>query len=145
MEIYTIGFTRKSARQFFESLRGVGIKRLVDVRLNNTSQLAGFAKRGDLEYFLQELCGAEYLHLPGLSPAKEMLDAYHKKTLAWEAYESRFLELLAERGAERLVDPGLFAVPTVLLCSEPSAERCHRRLVAEYLGSQWGGARIVHL
>ncbi len=145
MEIYTIGFTRKSARQFFESLRGVGITRLVDVRLNNTSQLAGFAKRGDLEYFLEVLCGAEYLHLPGLSPTKEMLDAYHKKILAWEAYESRFLELLAERGVERLVDPGLFAVPTVLLCSEPSAERCHRRLVAEYLGSKWGGARIVHL
>lgn len=145
MEIYTIGFTRKSARQFFERLQAVGIKRLVDVRLNNTSQLAGFAKRGDLEYFLQELCGAEYLHLPGLAPTKELLDAYHKRLLAWEAYESRFRQLLADRGAERLADPVLFAAPSVLLCSEPSAERRHRRLVAEYLGGHWGGARIVHL
>lgn len=145
MEIYTIGFTRKSARQFFESLRGAGIRRLIDVRLNNTSQLAAFAKRGDLEYFLQELCGADYFHIPDLSPTKEILDAYHKKLLAWEAYEPRFLELLAERQAEQLVDPGLFAVPAVLLCSEPDAQHCHRRLVAEYLGSKWGGARIVHL
>ncbi len=145
MEIYTIGFTTKTAAQFFESLRGVGIRRLVDVRLHNTSQLAAFTKRKDLEYFLRELCGAEYLHLPELSPTKEILDAYKKKQLPWEEYEPRFLEILQERQAETLVDRELFDLPTVLLCSEPTAQRCHRRLVAEYLRDRWGGVEITHL
>ena len=145
MEIYTIGFTKKTAAEFFRSLQRAGIKRLIDVRLNNTSQLAGFAKRDDLEYFLAEICRAEYHHQPLLSPDKDLLDGYKNKTVAWEQYAARFLALLGERGVERLVDRGLFDVPTVLLCSEPAAERCHRRLVAEYLAAKWGGARIVHL
>lgn len=145
MEIYTIGFTRKTAAEFFGSLQRAGIRRLIDVRLNNTSQLAGFAKRDDLEYFLAEICRADYHHLPVLSPDKDLLDGYKNKTVSWEEYESRFLALLGERGVERLVDRRLFDVPTVLLCSEPSADRCHRRLVAEYLAAHWGEARIEHL
>jgi len=145
VEIHTIGFTKKTAAEFFGSLRGAGIKRLVDVRLNNTSQLAGFAKRDDLDYFLQEICQAKYHHEPLLSPDKDLLDGYKKKTVSWEEYEPRFLALLREREAERLIDRRLFDVPTVLLCSEPTADHCHRRLVAEYLAAKWGNARIVHL
>jgi len=115
------------------------------VRLNNRSQLAGFTKCGDLEYFLAELCRADYRHEPILAPTKEILDAYKKKQLPWEAYEPRFLALLAERGVEHVVDRRLFDVPAVLLCSEPGADRCHRRLAAEYLAQHWGGAKIVHL
>jgi uncharacterized protein (DUF488 family) len=143
VEIYTIGFTRKSAAEFFELLRRAGIRRLIDVRLNNTSQLAAFAKREDLKYFLHEICGAEYLHLPVLSPDQELLDGYKKKTVAWEEYERRFLALLNERKVEDLVDRRWFDVPAVLLCSEPAAE--HRRLVAEYLATKWDDVSIVHL
>lgn len=115
------------------------------MRLNNTSQLAAFAKRNDLEYFLQQICGAEYRHEPMLSPSLEILDGWKKKAIAWEQYEDRFLALLARREVEKSLDRQLFDLPTVLLCSEPTAEHCHRRLVAEYLGRQWGDVRIVHL
>jgi uncharacterized protein (DUF488 family) len=145
VEIYTIGFTKKSAGEFFEALKQAGIRRLIDVRLNNRSQLAGFAKRDDLEYFLAEICGATYHHEPILSPSKEILDGYRKKEISWQRYEPGFLALLAERGAEKAIERRLFDVPTVLLCSEPTAEHCHRRLAAEYLGRKWGGARIIHL
>jgi uncharacterized protein (DUF488 family) len=145
VEIYTIGFTKKTAAEFFGRLRRAGIKRLIDVRLSNTSQLAGFAKRDDLEYFLREICHAEYRHEPTLAPDQDLLDGYKHKTVSWEQYEPRFLALLGERKVEALVDRQLFDVPTVLLCSEPSAEHCHRRLVAEYLAARWGGTRIVHL
>jgi len=115
------------------------------VRLNNTSQLAGFAKRDDLQFLLRELCGAEYHHEPALAPTKEILDAYKQKQIAWEEYEIRFVDLLVERAVERTVERRLFEVPVVLLCSEPGAQRCHRRLAAEYLAGKWGGAEIVHL
>ena len=115
------------------------------MRLNNTSQLAGFTKRDDLAYFLEEICSAEYHHEPMLSPTKEILDGYKKKRIPWEQYDARFVALLAEREVERAIDKQWFEVPAVLLCSEPTAEHCHRRLVAEYLGREWGGAQIVHL
>jgi uncharacterized protein (DUF488 family) len=145
VEIYTIGFTKKNAKEFFSALRGAGIRRLIDVRLNNTSQLAGFAKRDDLEFFLRELCGAEYWHEPSLAPTEEMLNAYKKKQLPWEEYELRFVDLLVERKVEQVVDRQLFETRAVLLCSEPSSECCHRRLAAEYLAGKWGGVEIVHL
>ena len=145
MEIFTIGFTKKTAAEFFQALNQAGIRQVIDVRLNNTSQLAGFAKRDDLAYFLKELCGAEYRHEPILSPTKYILDAYKKKELPWDDYEDRFLALLQEREVEKTVDRTLFDLPTALLCSEPTAEHCHRRLVAEYLGMKWGVDRIRHL
>ena len=145
MEIYTIGFTKKSAAEFFETLRRAGIRRLIDVRLNNTSHLAGFAKRDDLSYFLRELCGAEYHHELTLAPTEEILDGYRRKRIAWEEYESRFIDLLVEREVEKFIDRRLFDVPAVLLCSEPSPKCCHRRLVAEYLASKWDGVKINHL
>ena len=145
MEVYTIGFTQKSAEEFFESLRRVGIKRLLDVRLNNVSQLAGFSKKEDLRYFLRALCAAEYLHEPLLAPTQEMLDEYKKRKGSWEDYERRFLALMRERAVERRIDRRLFDIPTVLLCSEATAEHCHRRLVLEYLQAAWGGMTIRHL
>ena len=145
MEIYTIGFAKKSAAEFFEALQRAGIRRLIDVRLNNTSQLAGFTKRDDIEYFLGQLCRATYEHRPELSPTKEILDGYKKKEIPWEQYEVAFVALLAEREVEKTLDRRLFGVPTVLLCSEPTADHCHRRLVAEYLAGKWGDASVVHL
>ena len=115
------------------------------MRLNNTSQLAGFAKREDLQYFLKELCGIEYHHAPALSPTPEILDGYKHKTLSWEEYQERFLALLKERRVEETTDRSLFDGPAVLLCSEPKADRCHRRLVAEYLQTRWGNVEIIHL
>ena len=145
MEIYTIGFAKKSAEAFFGALRKAGIKRLVDIRLNNTSQLAGFTKRDDLKFFLKELCNAEYIHEPLLAPTPEILNSYKKKKISWQEYEKRFLDLLAERKIEEKIDRSLFNSPTVLLCSEPKADRCHRRLVLEYLQNNWGNLKIIHL
>lgn len=145
MEIYTIGFTQRSAAEFFEALKQAGIQRLVDVRLNNTSQLAAFAKRDDLAYFLREICGAVYVHEPRLAPIKELLDGYKNKEISWDDYEARFRDLLASRRIETVLDPRDFDAPTALLCSEATPEHCHRRLVAEYLREQWGDVEIVHL
>lgn len=145
MDIYTIGFTKKSAEEFFHILKEAGIKRLIDIRLNNSSQLAGFTKQDDLAFFLREICGAEYLHQPMLSPTKEIMDGYKKNGITWEEYERRFTALLNERRVEEILDKALFDTPTVLLCSEPKADKCHRRLVAEYLKEKWGGIAIIHL
>lgn len=145
MEVFTIGFAKKSAENFFGLLRKAGIRRLVDVRLRNTSHLAGWAKRTDLEFFLRELLGAEYLHEPLLVPTDELLTGYRKHRVRWEEYEDRFLELMAERRIEQQIPPSLFEIPTVLLCTEPEPERCHRRLVVEYLGAKWGDLNPVHL
>ena len=126
-------------------MRGAGIQRLLDVRLNNASRLAGFARRADLPFFLEELCGVEYLHEPRLAPTREILDAYRKGTVEWSGYERRFLDLLRERRVEEALERALFDSPTVLLCSEARPEHCHRRLILEYLDREWGGIHAVHL
>ena len=145
MEVYTIGFTKRTAAEFFGTLRAQGIRRLLDVRLNNSSQLAGFSKRDDLRFFLHELCDAEYLYEPQLAPSPELFAAYRKQRGTWETYEEGFLRLMAERCVQAHLDRWLFEATTVLLCSEPVADRCHRRLVLEYLQRWWGEFRIVHL
>jgi uncharacterized protein (DUF488 family) len=145
MEIYSIGFTQKSASEFFGTLKAHGIERLLDVRLNNTSQLAAFAKQSDLPYFLREICGAEYEHEPLLAPTQEILDTYKKRKGDWGTYEVEFLALMRARKIESAVSQQSFAKRTVLLCSEPTAEHCHRRLVLEYLQQHWEGVKIVHL
>lgn len=142
--IFTIGFTKKSARSFFELLQRAGVRRVVDIRLNNESQLAGFTKKGDLEYFLKEIGGIEYSHRPELAPTKEILDGYKRKKITWADYEQRFLLLLQERRAEELVTPA-YLDKACLLCSEYKPDKCHRRLVAEYLRSKWGNVEIRHL
>lgn len=143
--IWTIGFAGTTAEQFFGALRRAGIQRLIDVRLRNTSQLAGFTKQSDLPFFLRELCGASYLHEPQLAPSPELFTYIKHEGGSWAEYERRFLALLAERRTESVLEPASFATPTVLLCTEPSADRCHRRLTAEYLRDAWGGMEIVHL
>jgi uncharacterized protein (DUF488 family) len=145
MEIYTIGFTKKTAAEFFESLKRNGIERLVDVRVNNTSQLAAFAKRDDLTYFLDELAGADYVHEPMLAPTRDMLKAYRDREIDWDAYELAFIDLLAERGVENVIPRELFSERTVLLCSEPTPDLCHRRLVVEYLNRAWGDVKAIDL
>ena len=145
MEVYTVGFTKKTAEQFFGLLKANGIRRLLDVRLNNTSQLASFAKRDDLAYFLRELCGADYVHETLLAPTQDLLDAYKKNGGDWADYETAFLNLMAAREIETRLSKSLFEPRTVMLCSEATAEQCHRRLVAEYLREKWGGLSIIHL
>jgi uncharacterized protein (DUF488 family) len=145
MEVCSIGFTQKTAAQFFTILRRAGIRQLLDVRLNNVSQLAGFTKREDLRFFLREICGADYRHEPLLAPTQEMLDGYKKNKGSWPDYETKFLALMMERKIEDSIARDLFAVPTALLCSEPTAEHCHRRLVLEYLRDKWGDLTITHL
>lgn len=144
MKLYSIGFTRKSAPAFFEMLRQSGAKRIVDIRLNNTSQLSGFAKSGDLEYFLKKICRMSYVHLPQLAPTKEMLDAYRKHHRDWGTYQQQFLELMEERGIEKSGIKRVLA-NGCLLCSEDKPDRCHRRLVAEYLQQHWSDLEIIHL
>lgn len=144
MRVFTIGFTKKSARRFFEILRASGAKRVVDVRLNNVSQLAGFAKKDDLAYFLKKICGMEYVHLPELAPTKEMLDQYKKQRGDWRTYEARFLALMKQRRIEDMVSREVLT-DGCLLCSEDKPHHCHRRLVAEYLKQHWGDIDIAHL
>lgn len=145
MEIYTIGFTQTTAEHFFGRLKDARVERLLDVRLNNSSQLAGFAKAQDLPYFLRELVAAAYEHQPLLAPTQDLLDAYKKRKGDWREYERRFMQLMEERRVQEMLDPSDFQRPTALLCSEATAERCHRRLVCEYLAQHWPGLHAVHL
>ena len=144
MRIFTIGFTKKSAQAFFTRLSEAQVSRLVDVRLNNVSQLAGFSKRDDLRYFADAICGIDYLHLPCLAPEKQMLDEYKKKTHVWALYESKFLDLMRLRRIQDVVSRDQIS-EACLLCSEDKPHHCHRRLVAEYLRDAWGDVEILHL
>ncbi len=142
--LFTIGFTKKTAEEFFTKLQSANVKLLVDVRLNNVSQLAAFTKRDDLKYFLQTIAGIGYQHLPELSPTKDILDAYKKKEIEWSEYELEFQRLLQSRHIESIVRREQMD-QACLLCSEPKPDHCHRRLVAEYLQACWEGVRIHHI
>jgi uncharacterized protein (DUF488 family) len=144
LQLFTIGFTETSAEHFFTALRNAGVKRIIDVRLNNTSQLAGFSKREDLRFFLRELGGIEYVHIPELAPTQEILDAFKKRKGSWSAYEKEFNSLMAERGIENIISRDT-ADLGCLLCSEKKPHHCHRRLVAEYLQSHWSEVSTRHL
>lgn len=142
--VHTIGFTQKTAAQFFGLLRNSGTKRVVDVRLNNISQLAGFSKRDDLQFFLKEILGIDYIHLPLLAPTQDILDAYKKHKGDWSIYEPAFLDLMKKREIEKRIDPETIK-GGCLLCSEDKPHYCHRRLIAEYLRNHWGKLEIRHL
>lgn len=145
MKTFTIGFTQKGANKFFTLIKGNRISRIIDVRLNNVSQLAGFAKRDDLKYFLSELCDADYVHIEELAPTKEILSDYKKKLITWEAYEDKFINLISKRNIERTIDKSLLD-NGCLLCSEHKPHHCHRRLVIDYLNSHWDtDIEVVHL
>jgi uncharacterized protein (DUF488 family) len=144
MKLFTIGFTRKTAERFFSTLKAAGVQRVVDIRLNNVSQLAGFAKRDDLCYFLATICGIDYIHVPELAPTRDLLDNFKKKKGDWAVYERTFNNLIAGRNIARKYKGKIFD-GDCLLCSEATPDHCHRRLVAEYLQKKWGGVDIVHL
>ena len=144
MTIFTIGFTKKSAKEFFGKLQSPCVARLVDVRLNNTSQLAGFTKRDDLKFFTETICGIRYCHMPDLAPTREILDPYKKHKGDWGVYERAFIDLMAARKIETAIRPEELD-GACLLCSEPQPDHCHRRLVAEYLREKWGNVEIQHL
>ncbi len=146
MKIYTIGYTKKSAAEFFGLLERHGVERVVDVRLKNTSQLAGFTKKDDLEYFLRRLLGIEYCHLDFLAPTAELMKTYRDSGQDWELYVDGFSKLLEERDVLNRLERGFFSEKQCcLLCSEPDAEHCHRRLIAEHLQEAWPDVEVVHL
>ena len=144
IQLFTIGFTKKSAEEFFTKLSGAGVKRVLDIRLNNVSQLAGFTKRDDLQYFLKTICHIDYEHLPELAPTKDILEEFRKDKGDWSVYEARFLALLSERNPEESI-PREMLDYACLLCSEEKPENCHRRLVAEYFSGKWGDVEVVHI
>ena len=142
--LFTIGFTKKNAETFFRKLGKSGVKKIIDIRLNNISQLAGFAKKDDLIYFLKKICDCDYRHEPLLAPTKEILDSYKKKKIDWPEYEKRFNDLLITREAHTLVSSSELH-KACLLCSESTPDKCHRRLVAEYLKNHFDNIEINHL
>lgn len=144
IKLFTVGFTKKTAEDFFSRLIRTGVKRVIDIRLNNVSQLAGFAKRDDLRYFLRTIGGIDYIHRPDLAPTQQILDDFKKNKGSWPVYERDFLALLSARGVENGISPELLH-EACLLCSEEKPAQCHRRLVAEYFQSQWSGVKIIHL
>jgi uncharacterized protein (DUF488 family) len=144
IKLFTIGFTKKNARTFFTKLQDAGVARVLDVRLNNSSQLAGFAKKDDLQYFLNAIAGIGYEQLSDLAPTQDILTAFKKKKGAWALYEKQFLRLIEARKIEEAPRRDIFH-QGCLLCSEDKPHHCHRRLVAEYLKEKWGDVEIVHL
>ncbi|MBP7793198.1 MAG: DUF488 domain-containing protein [Candidatus Goldbacteria bacterium] len=142
MNLYTIGFTKKTAEQFFETLKNNGIKKLIDIRLNNKSQLAGFTKSENLKYFLHKLYGIEYSYMKEFAPTKQILNDYKKKKINWDNYTQQYNELLKKRNIE--ITPEFFK-DACLLCSEDEADKCHRRLAAEYIAGKVRGIKIIHL
>ncbi len=144
VRIATIGFTQKSAEQFFAMLEKARVKRVLDVRLHNQSQLAGFSKQDDLAYFAKKILGIEYVHLAMLAPTQELMDAFKKAKGSWADFEKRFLDLMAKREIERQLEPAILN-NGCLLCSEDKPHQCHRRLVAEYLKEKWRDVSIEHL
>ncbi len=144
ISLFTIGFTQKTAQRFFETLVNAGVKRIIDIRLNNVSQLAGFTKKNDLEYFLQKIANIEYIHILDLAPTQDILDDYKKKKGDWTVYEQKFLHLLSSRQIEKKIPPKMLE-GGCLLCSEAKPHYCHRRLVAEYLTEKCGNIKICHL
>ena len=144
MKLFTIGFTKKSAEEFFKHLQNAGVRRIVDVRLNNNSQIAGFAKARDLEYFLNAIAGIDYVHIPDFAPTKDILDEFKKRKGSWTEYQRKFKDLMenrriAETAAKVLRENDCF------LCSEHTTEHCHRRLVAEHLRDRMDSIEVIHL
>jgi uncharacterized protein (DUF488 family) len=144
MKLFTIGFTQTSAESFFGRLSDAGVRKVIDVRLNNVSQLAGFAKKDDLRYFLDALGGIGYEHARHLAPTPHLFESLRKGRGAWEEFEPSFRALMESRGIQDSLSPDIVD-GACLLCSEADPRHCHRRLIAEYLRDRWGDVEIVHL
>ena len=144
IKVFTTGYVGKNARQFFTILKQAGIRKVIDVRLYNTSQLAGFTKKQDIEYFLQTIVGANYIHLPIMAPTKQLLNDYKKGLINWQQYKTQFKSIIAQRQIQKHIAPQDIDM-ACFLCSEATADNCHRRLVAEYLAELWPNISIIHL
>jgi uncharacterized protein (DUF488 family) len=144
IHLFTIGFTGKSAEEFFTLLREAGVRRILDIRLKNSSNYAGFTRQAHLPFFLREICDADYKHIPECAPTLEILDAYKAKQLPWASYVEQFKPLIKKRKIETVLTPELLDYGC-LLCSEPSPGQCHRRLVAEYMQGLMPELEITHL
>jgi len=143
-KVFTIGYAGKDAHQFFSILKQAGIRKVIDVRLYNTSQLAGFTKKQDMEYFLQAIVGSEYIHMPIMAPTKQLLNDYKKGLIGWPQHETQFKSIIAQRQIDKHIIPQDMDM-ICFLCSEATADNCHRRLVAEYLAGLWPNISIIHL
>jgi uncharacterized protein (DUF488 family) len=144
VRLFTIGFAETTAEQFFSLLKAASVKRVVDIRLNNTSQLAGFSKRDDLRYFLRKLAGIDYVHLDALAPTQPMLDSIKKHKGSWTDFERGFRALMVSRKVENVLTREV-ADPGCLLYSEKEPHHYHRRLVAEHIAKKWGDVLTNHL
>ena len=144
IKLYTIGFTKKSAEHFFELLKKNNVKKIVDIRINNTSQLAGFAKGSDLAYFAKSINNIEYVHVPDFAPTKELLSNYQNKKIDWLDYQRIFMNLIEQRKITTKYDiKGIDR--SCFLCSEETPEKCHRRLIVEYFKGKNNDIQIIHL
>jgi len=132
----TIGFTGKTAEEFFTLLSNAGVRQVIDIRQNRSGQLSGFSKHPDLSFFLRKIAGVEYRHEPLLAPAPELLKTY-RRTKDWPSYETFFLAAMKERRVPASLDTSSWSPHVSLLCSEPGPEKCHRRLVADLLAGYW--------
>lgn len=144
MRLFTIGFTQKTAEEFFTLLQNAGVKRVLDIRLNNKSQLAGFSKSEDMEYFLRTIGGIGYRHVVEMAPTQLLLDKARQAKGTWDAFEKQFVTLMKQRRIERIVDRRELD-GACLLCSEHEPDHCHRRIVAEYLQRVYPDIEIQHL
>ena len=143
-KLYTMGYTQKTAEKLFNLLSEHEIKRLMDIRLHNNTQLAGFTKQNNFKYFIERLSDIEYRHIPLMAPSKDIFDDYMKNGLEWEGYELRFKRLIDQRKIEQLINEDEID-GACMLCCEPEATNCHRRLVAEYLQNYFKNIEIIHL
>ncbi len=135
MDLYTIGFTKKSAEEFFELLLNNKVKKVIDIRRRNNSQLAGFAKASDLKFFLREIGDIDYVHKPKFAPSKELLDKWRNDEIDWEEYEKKYFNSIKENVDFDNLDYSIFDY-SCLLCSENVPDKCHRRLLAEYIAEK---------
>ena len=142
IEVFTIGFTKTTAEHFFERVKSSNTNIVIDVRLNNTSQLAAFAKAKDLKFFLKTICNVDYLHQPILAPTQDILTEFKKNKGDWSVYKTQFLNLMANRKIEDQIKPDLLN-HSCLLCSEDKPHHCHRSLVCDYLNLKWGSELSV--
>lgn len=143
-KLNTMGYEKKQPKEFFDLINAHGIKRVIDIRLYNNSQLSGFTKQNNLKYFLKELLDVDYIHIPLMAPSKKIFNDHKNNGLAWKDYERRFKRLINHRKIERLIDQRDID-GACLLCYESEATNCHRRLVAEYLQSHYSDIEIIHL
>lgn len=144
MKIYTIGFTGKTAEEFFSLVDTGNIRKLIDIRINRSSQMSGFAKERDLSFFLEKLNGIEYVVNEELAPTKSLLSEYRNRQIDWSTYSLNYMDLLRKRSILSKFNQSYFD-DSLLLCSEKEPLACHRVLLSDYLKSNFNDVEIVHL